>query len=236
MLGYGSRSRCVPPVYLHRNHSSPTTAVAGLGTLGFSLVCGLWMLLSFAANGQALTSDLPAPAAPPPPTAADDPGRFEIRSASADLDDGVYFLNARIEYRLSTEARQALQAGVPLNIRLDVEIIHTRRLWFDGTDAELRQRFQLEYHALSERYIVLNVNTGQQESFGSLFAALNFLGRVDNLPLIDAALLEKDRDYRIRLRAVLDVERFPGPLRLLAFWRRDWSLASDWYQWPLQND
>jgi hypothetical protein len=83
---------------------------------------------------------------------------------------------------------------------------------------------------------VLNVNTGQQESFGSLFAALNFLGRVDNLPLIDAALLEKDRDYRIRLRAVLDVERFPGPLRLLAFWRRDWSLASDWYQWPLQND
>jgi hypothetical protein len=69
-----------------------------------------------------------------------------------------------------------------------------------------------------------------------LFAALNYLGRVDRLPLIDAALLEPDRDYELRLRAVLDVERFPGPLRLLAFWRRDWSLASDWYRWPLHDD
>jgi hypothetical protein len=194
------------------------------------------MLASFAASGQALTTDLRPPPPPPPPPAADDPGRFDIRSASVELDGGVYFLNARVEYRLSTEAREALQAGVPLNIRLDVEIMHTRRFWFDNTDAELRQRFQLGYHALSERYIVLNVNSGQQESFGSLFSALSYLGRVDMLPLIDAALLEEGRDYRIRLRAVLDQERFPGPLRLLAFWRRDWSLASDWYQWPLRND
>jgi Domain of unknown function (DUF4390) len=231
MLGYESRSRCVPPVYLHRNHSSPNTAVPGLGRLAFSLAFGLWMLASFAANGQALTADLP-----PPAPVADDPGRFEVRSASVELDDGVYLLNARIEYRLSSEAREALQAGVPLNIRLDVEILHTRRFWFDNTDAELRQRFQLDYHALSERYIVLNVNSGEQASFGSLFGALSYLGRVDKLPLIDAALLEERRDHRIRLRAVLDVERFPGPLRLLAFWRRDWSLSSGWYQWPLPND
>jgi hypothetical protein len=234
MLGYESRSRWVPPVYLHRNHSSPTTAAAR--PLGAYAAFGLWLLVSVAAHGQALISDLPPRPPPPEQPASDDPGRFDIRSASAELDGGVYFLDARIDYRLSTEAREALQAGVPLNIRLDVEINHTRRLWFDSTDAELRQRFQLEYHALSERYIVLNVNSGQQESFGSLFSALSYLGRVDMLPLIDAALLEQNRDYRIRLRAVLDQERFPGPLRLLAFWRRDWSLGSGWYQWPLRND
>jgi len=167
---------------------------------------------------------------------ADDPGHFEVRSASTELEGGVYVLTARIEYRLSTDARSALQAGVPLNIRLDVEVIHNRRFWFNNTVASLRQRFQLEYHALSERYIVHNVNSGQQESFGSLFSALNFLGRIDKLPLLDSSLLEDDRDYRLRLRAYLDVEKFPGPLRLLAFWRRDWSLASDWYQWPLRND
>ena len=58
----------------------------------------------------------------------------------------------------------------------------------------------------------------------------------DKLPLLDASLLEDDREYRLRLRAFLDQEKFPGPLRLLAFWRRDWSLASDWYTWPLRND
>jgi len=182
--------------------------------------------------GQALVAEPPAQPLP----VADDPGHFDVRSASVALEEGVYLLTARIEYRLSTEARDALQAGVPLNIRIDVEVIHNRRFWFNNTVAALRQRFQLEYHALSERYIVMNVNSGQQESFGSLFAALNFLGRIDKLPLLDAALLEDDRDYRLRLRAFLDVEKFPGPLRLLAFWRRDWSLASDWYQWPLRND
>ena len=230
MLGFGSRTRCQPPVY-PVNHSSPTPAVALLRDGARWLAVAVSLLLIGAVHGQALIAQ-----PPPDIPVADDPGRFEVQSASVELDSGVYLLTARVAFRLSTEARDALQAGVPLNIRLDVEVIHNRRFWFNNTVASLRQRFQVEYHALSERYIVMNVNSGQQESFGSLFAALNFLGRVDKLPLLDASLLENDREYRFRLRAFLDVEKFPGPLRLLAFWRRDWSLASDWYTWPLRND
>jgi hypothetical protein len=175
---------------------------------------------------------------PPPelPAVQEDPGHFEVREASTELRAGVYFLNARIGYRLSSEAREALQSGVPLTIRIDVELLNTRRFWFDGEDAALRQRYQLEYHALSERYILTNLNSGDPTSFATLFSALNYLGRIDRLPLIDATLLDPEEDYDLRLRAVLDVEQFPGPLRLLAFWRRDWSLASDWYRWPLQDD
>ena len=44
----------------------------------------------------------------------------------------------------------------------------------------LHQRYQLEYHALSERYIVHNVNSGDQTSFATLFAALDWLGRVES--------------------------------------------------------
>ncbi len=173
---------------------------------------------------------------PPNNLPQEDPGYFEVRSANIDAESGVYYLNAWIEYRLSSEAREALLSGVPLRIRLDVEFLHSRRLWFDGEDASLRQIYTLDYHALSERYIVENANSGVQESFSSLFAALNFLGRVDRLPLIDMAVLDPGRDHEVRMRAVLDIEQFPGPLRLLAFWRRDWSLASDWFKWQLQND
>jgi hypothetical protein len=56
------------------------------------------------------------------------------------------------------------------------------------------------------------------------------------LPLIDAAVLDDEGAYDVRLRAVLDQEQFPGPLRLLAFWRRDWSIASEWYRWPLRSE
>jgi hypothetical protein len=176
---------------------------------------------------------------PAPPIAIeerDDPGYFEVREAMAELRDGVYYLNAMIAYRLSSEAMDALHAGVPLGIRLDIEFIDPRRWWFDNDSAALRQSFQLEYHALSERYIVSNVNSGDQASFGSLFAALAHLGRVDRLPLLDTAVLDDDRGYDVRLRAVLDEEQFPGPLRLLAFWRRDWSIASEWYRWPLRSE
>jgi len=83
---------------------------------------------------------------------------------------------------------------------------------------------------------VLNINSGDQASFGSLPAALEYLGHVEQLPLIDTAVLEDDRGYDVRLRASLDQEQFPGPLRLLAFWRRDWSIASEWYRWPLRRE
>jgi len=167
--------------------------------------------------------------------AQDDPGRFEIRSASVELRSGVYYLDAWVEYRLSTEARAALDAGVALTLDTEVEFLRSRRFWFDDEEANLRQGYELQYHALSERYLVLNLNSGEQSSFATLFSALNSLGRITELPLIDAALLDSDATYDIRIRALLSTEDIPGPLRLLAFWRRDWSLESEWYTWQLDE-
>ncbi len=163
----------------------------------------------------------------------EDPGRFEIRSASVELRSGVYYLDAWVEYRLSTEAREALDAGVALTLETQVEFLRQRRFWLDPQEAGLLQSYELQYHALSERYLVVNLNSGEQSSFATLFSALNSLGRITELPLIDAALLESDAAYDIRIRAVLSTEDIPGPLRLLAFWRRDWSLGSEWYTWQL---
>ncbi len=162
-----------------------------------------------------------------------DPGRFEIRSASVDLRSGVYYLDAWVEYRLSSETRGALEAGVALTLQTEVEFLRNRRFWLDDDEASLRQSYELRYHALSERYLVVNSNSGEQNSYATLFSALNFLGRITELPLIDAALLDSDAAYDIRIRAVLSTDDIPGPLRLLAFWRRDWSLKSEWYRWSL---
>ena len=199
---------------------------------------GVVLLVLLAAASDAATAQTLVQ--PPPPSVAveqeSDPGFFEVRSAIAELRDGVYYLNAIIGYRLSTEAVDALHSGVPLGIRLDIEIIHPRRWWFDDDSVALRQSYQLDYHAVSERYIVLNINSGEQISFASLLSALEHIGRIERLPLIDTAVLDDDRGYYVRLRASLDQEQFPGPLRLLAFWRRDWSIASEWYRWPLRNE
>jgi hypothetical protein len=221
-------------VYPYRNNRFwPELRASARGALQAS--AALWLWFAGGAHGQELVAPQPRPQ-PVSQQSEEDPGLFAVRDARVDLRSGVYFLSASIEYRLSTDARDALQSGVPLTIRLEVELLNNRRFWFDNEDAALRQLYQLEYHALSERYIVQSLNSGDQASFSTLFGALGYLGRIEQLPLIDAALIEDDRGYDIRLRAVLDVEQFPGPLRLLAFWRRDWSLGSDWYRWRLQDD
>ena len=66
-------------------------------------------------------------------------------------------------------------------------------------------------------------------------AALSSLGRVNGLPVIDEALLNRNASHRMRLRVVLDQDTLPGPLRLIAFWSSGFRLASDWYGWTLKD-
>ena len=121
-------------------------------------------------------------------------GYFEIRTADSQLVDGVHMLDARMQLVLSSEALEALSSGFTLTIELQVELIRVRRWYLDDLEAELATRYELEYSPLSQRYIVRNLNSGEQDSFATLYSALNNLGRVQRLPLIDDTLLESDSE------------------------------------------
>lgn len=162
-------------------------------------------------------------------------GFFEVRSASTELVNGVRMLDARLQLVLSSEALNALNSGVPLTIELQMQLIRTRRFYLDSLDAELAVRFELEYSPLSQRYIVRNLNSGDQDSFATLYSALNNLGRIQRLPVIDESLLMPNKNYRARLRALLATEQYSAPLRLLFFWRGQWQLKSEWYEWTLER-
>ncbi len=162
-------------------------------------------------------------------------GYFEVRSADSELIDGVHVLDARMQLVLSGEALEALAAGFTLTIELQVELIRVRRWYIDDMEAELATRYELEYHPLSQRYVVRNLNSGEQDSFATLYSALNNLGRVQGLPVIDDELLQPDRTYRLRLRAMLNTQQYPASLRLLFFWRGQWQLQSEWFEWLLER-
>ena len=162
-------------------------------------------------------------------------GYFEVRSASTTLDGDVHRLDARLQLVLSSEALAALESGVTLTIEMQMQVIRVRRLWTDNVEAELAVRHELEYSPLSQRYVVRNLNSGELDTFATLYSALNSLGRVQGLPVIDDALLEVDRTYRLRLRAALNTEQYPAGLRLIFFWRGQWQLQSEWYEWLLER-
>jgi hypothetical protein len=162
-------------------------------------------------------------------------GYFEVRSASTEVVDGVRTLDARLQLVLSSEALAALESGVTLTIELQLQVIRMRRWYLDDIEAELAVRYELDYRPLTQRYIVKNLNSGDQDSFATLYSALNSLGRVQRLPVIDEAVLNADRPYRLRLRAMLNTRQYPATLRLLFFWRGQWQLQSEWFEWPLER-
>jgi hypothetical protein len=161
-------------------------------------------------------------------------GRIDVRSAYTEFQDGVYFLNARVEYRLSRQALEALNKGVALNVELQINLVQMRRFIWDAGVANLRQRYQLSFHALTQRFVVLNINSGESATFADLESALTSLGAIERLPIIDAALLDEDDKYEIALRSVLDIKELPASVRLLSLVWGDWRVASDWYRWRLR--
>ena len=159
-----------------------------------------------------------------------------VRSASLALDaaQDVYELTAKVEITLPEEARKGIEAGLALRVVYEIALTRVRGYWPDATVAELEQTYELSYHALSQRYLVRNLNTGEQQDFGSLQAALEQLGDVRGLPVIDADLVLGDSRYEVYLRAVVDLSTTPAALQWLLFWTDDWSATSEWFIWPLR--
>jgi len=160
---------------------------------------------------------------------------FHIDRADTNLEGGVYHLNAEISFRFSQDSLEALRNGVPLTIQLDIQVVHQRWWWWDKDVASLVQRYRLQYHALTKRYIVRNLNSGGQHSYSTLGSALHALGDIKMLPILDKNLLAADTSYTVRARVHLDIEALPAPLRPLAYISSGWRLGSKWYAWSLQR-
>lgn len=171
----------------------------------------------------------------PAARADNDQGGFVIRTAYTELLNGVYYLDADVNLNMSEDALNALENGVPLTVEWQIEVIKHRRFIWDKTVAELTERYQISYHPLTRRFTIKNLNSGEQQSFASYRDAITTLGEVNDLPVIDASLLEPHTRYMIRMRAVLDIKDFPGPLKLIASLFRGWDLSSDWYAWVLAS-
>lgn len=159
---------------------------------------------------------------------------MRIRSAYVEPSAGVLLLNAQVEFELPQGAQQAIKDGVELTLTFDIEITRARRFWTNETVAELEQRYELLYHAVSGRYLVRNLNSGEQTSYPTLEAALEPLHRIERLPILDEALVSAAGRYEISLRTSLDVHTMPDALRFVLFWVDDWRQSSDWYTWPLR--
>jgi hypothetical protein len=183
--------------------------------------CAAWLTLCFIATAV-------------PVAHAEDESQLTIREAEAVLDEDVYELDAKLDLTLPDGARRAVESGLTLRLTYEITVDRVRRYMPDDGVAALEQRYEVSYHALSQRYLVRNLNTGEQQDFGSLQAALDRVSELRGLPVIDKALVADGPLYQGRIRAVLGMNTAPDVLGWLLFWTDDWSAESDWKTWTLR--
>ncbi len=159
---------------------------------------------------------------------------FYVLDAQTAMRDGVFVLDAAIELVLSEDPLDALDSGVPLTITLDIDVERKRSWWLDAGVATLEQRYELHYYPLSDQYLVRNLNSGALYAYPSLDSALDALGHIQRLPLLDSKLVQPGEEYEVELRARLDIEALPAPLRPVAYVTPGWHLGSGWYTCSLQ--
>jgi hypothetical protein len=156
-----------------------------------------------------------------------------FQNAKTELADKVYRLDASLKYQFPPKALKALENGVTLILALDIEVIKPRRYMWDEEIASLEQRYEIQYLALTDQYLLSNKNSGSQFVYSTLDEALSTLEKIDSLPIIDAHLLNNNEHYMVQVRSRLDFDSLPTPLRLKAYFSNDWWLTSGWYSWDL---
>jgi len=65
--------------------------------------------------------------------------------------------------------------------------------------------------------------------------AIDALGKIAPIPVLEADKLAPGEDYRVRMRSRLDIEALPAPLRPLAYVHPGWRLGSGWHRWELER-
>lgn len=159
---------------------------------------------------------------------------FKILDASTRLTDGVYRVHADVAFDFSDKALEAMENGVALTVSIDMQVLQVNQVW-DRTVATVKALYRIQSHALSRHYVVKDLSTGESTTYPNFDEMTSQLGRINGLPLLDDHVLEPDEQYRVRVRASLERESLPTPLRLLAYFSSSWRLSSDWTTWLLQR-
>ena len=164
----------------------------------------------------------------------DSPG-FVVEHATLRPAGGTYVVDARIDFAFGEDNLEAMRNGVALTVIVDVEVRRERGQWWDETVAARELRYRIETNVLTGRYQVRSLDDGSARNHRSLDEMMEALGYLDAVPVIARERLSADARYSARIRARLDIEALPSPLRPIAYLSPKWRLNSGWFEWQVER-
>lgn len=138
-----------------------------------------------------------------------------------------------VQYGVHEEVEIALINGIEMTFKLVVEIRQERSYWLDPLITSISKSFKIKYHALSEQFVVSELNEQMERSFPDLYSAFYNREHIDEIDLISLAELDINTKYYIRAKAQLATEALPLPLRVKSYFSENWRPSSGWTVWPI---
>lgn len=168
-------------------------------------------------------------------SAAKEPEPFEVVRAEFNLDESLMLLDLVVVSEIPDYISIALDQGFSVPMMFEVEILATKRYWFDEPVVSLKQQYILHYQPMLDSYVVFDVNSSERRYFDDRQAAVRFIEVVYNYPMLNIKNLAADREYYARVRFGIDSDELPLPLKSSSLWDNDWNLKSDWYEWAVSE-
>lgn len=143
-------------------------------------------------------------------------------------------LTGNLNFSLSKEALDAIDNGLPLSMTTELKIVNPSKWFLDDTVWSASYHQQIQYHALSQQYLVKNMQSDYAKAFLTKSAALAALGRISDLSLTEKVKFHAAKKYELKVRSRIDINALPTPLRPLAYLSDGWKLRSEWKIWPIK--
>lgn len=156
-------------------------------------------------------------------------GSIQPKSAAIVPDERGWAVNAEFDVQLGARLEEAINKGMPLNFRFEVQIKRKRWYWIDEHLAGRVVNYRLSYQTLTRQYRL--AVGGLYQSFDTLEAALTALGHVKRLHVADAGALPLGEPLSAAVRLSLDQSQLPKPLQIDALANADWRVDAGILSW-----
>lgn len=166
---------------------------------------------------------------------AQDEPAFNIKTASFTMQDSLLLLDSTIEIELPKYINKAIDQGFAVPLMFEVEVLKYSKYWLDEKLLSLKQQYQLHYLPMLSSYAIFDVNANQRLYFNSRQEAVKYLKVIYAYPMFDITNINQSGRVYVRMRAGIDVDELPLPLKSSSLWDNDWGLQSDWFEWKIDR-
>ena len=160
---------------------------------------------------------------------------FVVEHAALRVVEGHLVADASIDFGFSDDIVEAMRNGVALTVIVDVEVRRRRGRWWYETLVAPEFHFRVETSVLTDRYRIRDLYRGVTANFRSFDEMVDALGYLESVPVVAEERLATDGPYTARIRARLDIEALPSPLRPIAYLSPQWRLNSGWFDCPIER-